>query len=125
MFLWGGTLKDIEIPDKTGYTFIGWYADPQCTQNYDLDSPVTNNIAIFSKWDLNEKILYGDIDGDGTINAKDVTTLRRYIAGGWEVSILSANADIDDNSEINAKDVTMLRRYLAGGWGVVLNGFTS
>jgi hypothetical protein len=62
----------------------------------------------------------GDIDGDGSITAKDVTILRRYLAGGWGVTIDATDADINGDSEINAKDVTMLRRYLAGGWGVEL-----
>jgi len=62
----------------------------------------------------------GDIDGDGSITAKDVTILRRYLAGGWDVTVNLANADVNADGTINAKDVTMLRRYLAGGWGVVL-----
>lgn len=55
------------------------------------------------------------------IDAKDVTMLRRQLAGGWNVIINEEKADINQDGEINAKDVTMLRRYLAGGWGVVLN----
>lgn len=62
----------------------------------------------------------GDVDGDGSINAKDVTMLRRYLAGGWGVDINKENADVDGDGDVNAKDVTILRRYLAGGWGVQL-----
>ncbi len=62
----------------------------------------------------------GDVNEDGEINAKDVTTLRRFLAGGWNVTINDANSDINEDGEINAKDVTMLRRALAGGWGIVL-----
>ncbi len=62
----------------------------------------------------------GDVDGDGSINAKDVTLLRRYLAGGWGVVINTEDADVDGDGNVNAKDVTLLRRYLAGGWGVQL-----
>ncbi len=62
----------------------------------------------------------GDIDGDGEITPKDVTLLRRYLAGGWNVSIIEANADADGDGSISPKDVTILRRYLAGGWGVTI-----
>ena len=62
----------------------------------------------------------GDVDGDGQINSKDVTQLRRYLAGGWNVEINMVNADVNGDGEVNSKDVTILRRFLAGGWGVVL-----
>ncbi len=62
----------------------------------------------------------GDADGDNDITPKDVTMLRRHLAGGWIVTIIEANADVDGDGDITPKDVTILRRYLAGGWGVTL-----
>ncbi len=62
----------------------------------------------------------GDVDGDGDITPKDVTVLRRYLAGGWNVSVSAEDADVDGDGNISPKDVTVLRRFLAGGWGVEL-----
>ena len=62
----------------------------------------------------------GDINDDGIVNAKDVTTLRRYLAGGWNVNINTKNADVDGDGNVNTKDVTILIRYLAGGWDIQL-----
>lgn len=62
----------------------------------------------------------GDVNGDGIINAKDVTQLRRFLAGGWNAEINEDEADLNEDGAVNAKDVTVLRRYLAGGWGVEL-----
>ena len=73
-----------------------------------------------SEFNLAPLVKIGDINRDGEINAKDVTVLRRYLAGGWNVTIIEAASDIDRDGNINAKDVTILRRYLAGGWGVAL-----
>jgi hypothetical protein len=60
----------------------------------------------------------GDINGDGELNAKDVTCLRRYQAGGYEeyeeTNLIAV--DCNGDGEFDAKDVTRLRRYLAGGW---------
>ena len=50
----------------------------------------------------------------------DVTFLRRYLAGGWNVTVDETLADVNCDGNVNAMDVTLLRRYLAGGWGVVL-----
>lgn len=68
----------------------------------------------------NGKVYVGDVDGDGDITPKDVTAMRRYLAGGWDVEIDSEDGDVDQDGSITPKDVTMLRRYLAGGWGITL-----
>ncbi len=62
----------------------------------------------------------GDVDGDGSVTPKDVTKLRRFLAGGWNVNVEVADGDVDGDGSITPKDVTKLRRYLAGGWGVEL-----
>jgi hypothetical protein len=72
------------------------------------------------KADETADVWYGDVNDDGKIDAKDVTMLRRHLAGGWKVNINEEKADLNQDDEINAKDVTMLRRFLAGGWGVEL-----
>lgn len=62
----------------------------------------------------------GDINGDNSINLKDVVLIRRYIAGGWGVTIDEYYADVNGDGKLNLKDVVLLRRYIAGGWGVTL-----
>ncbi len=61
----------------------------------------------------------GDVNGDGTINLKDVTQLRRALAAA-DVVPDSGNPDANGDGAVNLKDVTFLQRYLAGGWGIVL-----
>ena len=67
-----------------------------------------------------DEVMVGDVNGDHVVDAKDVTFLRRYLVGGWNVTIVEANCDINKDGAIDAKDVTFLRRYLVGGWGIVL-----
>ena len=64
--------------------------------------------------------LRGDTSGEGTINAKDVTVLRRYLAGGYGIEMDERVGDTNADSSVNAKDVTYLRRYLAGGYNATL-----
>ncbi|MBQ6262601.1 MAG: InlB B-repeat-containing protein [Clostridia bacterium] len=64
--------------------------------------------------------LPGDVNDDGIVNGKDVTLIRRYNAGGYDVSINEAAADVNDDGIINGKDVTLIRRYIAGGYDVEL-----
>ena len=61
---------------------------------------------------------YGEVNGDGEIDSKDVTLLRRYLANydydtdSSSVDVYSG-ADCNGDGEITSKDVTLLRRYLA------------
>jgi len=58
-------------------------------------------------------ILYGDVNGDGTVNSRDVTALERSFAG-WPEEIDEDAADVDGSGTVNSKDVTSLERHLAG-----------
>ena len=62
----------------------------------------------------------GDVNGDGIVNLKDVTLIRRFIAGGWNVKVNETAADVNGDHTVNLKDVTLIRRYIAGGWNVTL-----
>jgi peptidoglycan/xylan/chitin deacetylase (PgdA/CDA1 family) len=64
---------------------------------------------------------YGDIDGDGKIDAADITLLRRYVAANDKELFLEQNprfnlinADVTGNNNIGAADVARLRQYVAG-----------
>ena len=62
----------------------------------------------------------GDVNADGAVNAKDVTHLRRSIAGGYAETAPAERTDLNRDGTANPKDVTLLRRFLAGGYGVTL-----
>ena len=66
-------------------------------------------------------VLRGDMNGDNMRNAKDVTMMRRALAGGYGISVSLDSADVNNDGSVNAKDVTTLRRFLAGGYGITLN----
>jgi len=55
----------------------------------------------------------GDVNGDGSINNKDVTALKRYLASWPGITINADAADINGDESINNKDVTYLKRHLA------------
>ena len=37
-------------PSKEGYAFKGWYADATLTTEFDFDTPITNDIALYANW---------------------------------------------------------------------------
>ena len=60
----------------------------------------------------------GDVNGNGTVNLKDVALLQQYLSG-WDVVIVEAASDPNGDGKINLKDVALLQQYLSG-WDVVL-----
>lgn len=59
-----------------------------------------------------------DVNGDDTINNKDITLLRRSVAGGYGVSAPDHLSDVNLDGTVNTKDITALRRHVAGGYGI-------
>ena len=57
----------------------------------------------------------GDVNGDGKINAKDVTTLMKKLVGLNPNGYIEDAADFNNDNKINAKDVTSLMKYIVNG----------
>ena len=52
--------------------------------------------ALFASMTVSaQTIVKGDMNGDGAVNLKDVTLLRRYIAGGWSTVLDETAADLN------------------------------
>lgn len=80
-------------------------------------SPTENLYQIREKYENKPTAsISGDIDGDGSINAKDLGLLMQYI-NGWSVTINVNVADLNGDSEINAKDYGLLMQFV-NGWNV-------
>lgn len=45
----GKTIEEY-TPEKEGYEFLGWYATPSYTFNYDFTKEITSDTSIFSNW---------------------------------------------------------------------------
>jgi hypothetical protein len=76
-----------------------------------------NNNVQLSRFALYRR---GDVNGDGLVNASDVTMLRGYIAAEDKTAFRSANpafclhnADLNGDGFINSADITLLRRRIA------------
>ena len=56
-------------------------------------------------------ILYGDADGNGKINNRDLGLLQKYLNDDV-VDINLEAMDVDDNGRINNRDLGLLQKYL-------------
>lgn len=61
----------------------------------------------------------GDVNGDGSVNNKDLTRLFQYLSG-WDVEVSADTLDINGDGSVNNKDLTRLFQYLSG-WNVEIH----
>lgn len=104
-----------------GTTSVSLTYDSGSTFNYDLEN------VEFSTIDGTMEIINrtpGDANNDDEVDLKDVVVMRRWLSGGWTVTIDDSNADINCDTMVDLKDVVILRRYLSGGWGIDLDSFS-
>ena len=64
------------------------------------------DVTIYAHWRLP-----GDINGDGSVNNKDLTRLQRWLKY-HDVDVVALNLDVNGDGKINNKDLTRLQRYL-------------
>lgn len=105
------------VPQKDGFTFIGWAEDSNASvADYSSGDRIykEQNLTLYAVW--NESLPSyepGDINGDGTVNNKDLTRLMKYLSGEY-VSVTEAALDVNGDGTVNNKDLTRLMKYLAG-----------
>lgn len=130
-FLWEGQdLEGVSLKDGTILTLtfkVGTEVEARqkldinvtCSAAYDgnlKDVNVTTRNGSVTILDFTP----GDVNGDGNINITDLVLVRRYIVGGYDVTINVNAANVDDDGKVSPLDVIVLRRYLAGGYDIEL-----
>ena len=63
--------------------------------------------------DFAKILIYGDVDRNGNINARDVILTMKYICGP-AIDVCDAATDVNEDSRTNAVDVIMIMKYLVG-----------
>ena len=125
----GYTVKE-EIP-ATGHDFSGsWQDDTHhgkaCTKCglteegeehiYDDDKDADCNKCGYEREVATTN--YGDTNGDGKINNRDLGLLQQYL-NDWNVTIDLAACDVNNDGKLNNRDLGLLQQYL-NDWNVTL-----
>ena len=61
---------------------------------------------------------YGDLNGDGSINNRDMALLQQYI-NKWDVTLDVDAMDVNDDGAVNNRDLALLQQYI-NKWDVEL-----
>mgnify|MGYP004641443579 FL=1 len=99
-------------PDKTGYTFGGWYTDAACTQAWNFDDWVTEALTLYAGWTVNQyTVVIKPENGDedivitqdyGTQITAPSLTKDGYTFIGW---------DTDFPDAMPAEDITITAQW--------------
>ena len=103
----GGTISSLPAdPVKTDYTFDGWYEDETITTEFDLSTPITDDITLYAKWVLDSAYVaqignkyYQSLDAafdDITTNTPTTIIILQDIAMTTKITI-PENRDITLN----------------------------
>jgi uncharacterized repeat protein (TIGR02543 family) len=59
-------------PTKDGHTFAGWYSDEGLTQEFNFETPITGDITLYAKWDINSYTVTFNSNGGSQVNSQSV-----------------------------------------------------
>ena len=67
---------------------------------------------------LAEEFVYGDVNGDGKVNSRDVILLKQYLSNyddetGTSTVEINPGADANGDGKVNSRDVILLKQYLS------------
>lgn len=77
-----------------------------------------NGVCTDCGYEKQVAVNYGDLNGDGAINNRDMALLQQYI-NKWNVSIDLAAADVNNDGAVNNRDLALLQQYI-NKWDVTL-----
>lgn len=118
----GSAVERPADPERTDYSFAGWYTDQACTKAYDFASPVSEALTLYAKWDQVNAHVTFDYNYEGsdedviqtveigtTVTAPEDPERVEYDFTGWYTDS-SATVEYDFASKVE-KDFT-----LYAGW---------
>jgi hypothetical protein len=103
----------------SGSSAITVIPDKSNTYNVDLDEVTIKSAT--GKITVGGSSESGDVNGDGSVDGKDATILRRYVSGWANITVNNDAADVNGDGSVNGKDATILRRYVSGWPGITLS----
>ncbi|MBR4910975.1 MAG: dockerin type I repeat-containing protein [Clostridia bacterium] len=137
-YLYSGKNLLVTVVDKTGYKEDGtphtlcYYsanggyrcAGDDSISASDTDSKNTTKITgdyipVTTFYYAYAAYIPGDINGDGSVNNKDLTRLFQYLSD-WDVEVTESALDINGDGSVNNKDLTRLFQYLSD-WDVKIH----
>lgn len=106
-----GSAVSVSAPTKEGFAFKGWYTNEELTEAYDVDSAVTDDLALYAKWNALYTVSFEEnggsevaavtIENGNTLTEPTAPTREGYTFLGWFADE-ALNTAFDFTSQITA-----------------------
>lgn len=101
-------------------TFTATENDSNCALAFGLGDSIKGTVVTLDNMSLVKKssastFVYGDIDGNGTVDSIDFALLRKYLLGmidSFEYEYGTKAADVNADDKIDAVDFALMRKYI-------------
>jgi uncharacterized protein (TIGR02145 family)/uncharacterized repeat protein (TIGR02543 family) len=121
---YGGTVTaPTSNPDRTGYTFNGWFSDAAGTSPWNFATQtITAPTTIYAKWTINTYIVAFNTQGGSTVSSQSITygglvtkpvtppSKTSYIFRGWFKEATGTNAWNFNNDAVTS-DITIYAKW--------------
>jgi len=89
----GDTISAPTPPTRNGYTFDGWYTEPECTNQFNFATHITATITLYAKWTQNTPPSGG---GSYTPPKYPVTDTNQGEQAGGQIKLSKERAEAGD-----------------------------
>jgi len=125
-------LTEPTAPTKTGYTFTGWYKEPECINPWDFDSDtLTADVNLYAKWTTNTYTVTFDSQGGSAVSSQMVEqggliskpknpTREGYTFEGWYKESSCINAWNFTNDTVTS-NITLYAKWTEKSYTVSLS----
>ena len=96
LYAYDTKLSPPEEPVREGYSFAGWYSDPELTKEYHFATMPAEDIIIYAKWEVRDYTIHFDSNGGSDVpditqaygtelTEPDMPSKKGYLFTGWYI----------------------------------------
>ena len=129
----GSALGNLPVPEKTGYTFKGWFTDPTSGTQISSSTTINANTNYYAHWVENVTVTFNADGGIASFNSKEVepgtsigelptATKANSMFDGWYDENDTSYTTLITTETIVNTDVTYKAKWVAANYVAEVNG---
>lgn len=122
---WGDVAEEPIAPTKESYLFDAWYSDSDLSEEFDFETPITENIILYAGWD--DAVIITFVSNGGTdVNAQTILvgasateptppTRDEFVFDGWYYDNGTFGNAVNFETDVFSDDDTLYAKWTPAG----------